>query len=145
MIDNYTQTLQDQIGQLSKLLGVQTASVPAQGQMPIQATSQYDLVTGIDGARAFLQKMLSGTKHIVWDNDQSVFYVLQKDANGNPQRIQICPFTIEYEPTMEEKYVSREDFNALVSKLDQFLNQKESVQPKTQSKSKETKEVKDDG
>ena len=119
MIDTYTQTLQDQIGQLGKLLGAQPAP-----QIPtnVPATSQYDLVTGLDGAKAFMSKMLSGSKHIVWDNEKPVFYVLQKDANGNPQRIQICTFTVELEPTMEEKYVSRDDFNALVAKLDQLIN-----------------------
>ncbi len=125
MIDNYTQTLQDQIGQLSKLLGVQNSGVSQTAQSAFQAASQYDLVTGLDGAKAFLQKMLSGTKHIVWDNEKPVFYVLQRDSNGNAQRIQICTFTMELEPTMEEKYVSKEDFNALVSKLDQFLNKEE--------------------
>jgi len=120
MIDSYTQTLQDQIGQLGKLLGVQptASSVPATPSFG----NQYDLVTGLEGAKAFQQKLLSGAKHIVWDNEKPVFYVLQKDANGNPQRIQICTFTIELEPTMEEKYVSREDFNSLVAKLDQLLN-----------------------
>ena len=118
MIDSYTQTLQDQIGQLGKLLGVP----PAQPQIASPATSQYDLVTGIEGARAFQKKMLAGTRHIVWDNEQPIFYVLQTDANGNAQRIQICKFEVELEPTMEEKYVSREDFNVLVAKLDQLLN-----------------------
>jgi len=131
MFDNYTQTLQDQIGQLSKLLGSQPNAPQLQSSIP--ATSQYDLVTGLDGAKAFQQKMLSGTKHIVWDNEDPVFYVLQKDANGNPQRIQICTFTMELEPTMEDKYVSREDFNALVSKLDQLINSKEN-KPATKTK-----------
>ena len=134
-MDNYTQTLQDQIGQLGKLLGVQSSSPIPQPQSIVPGTNQFDLVTGIEGARSFMSKMLSNTKHIVWDNEQPIFYVLQKDANGNPQRIQICKFEIELEPTMEEKYVSREDFNALVSKLDQLLNEK----PKT------TREVKNNG
>ena len=120
MFESYTQTLQDQIGQLGKLLGAQPQ--PALQPTTMSAANQYDLVTGIEGARDFLQKMLSGTKHIVWDNQDSIFYVLQKDANGNAQRIQICHFTVEMEPTMEEKYVTREDFNTLVSKLDQLLN-----------------------
>ena len=118
MLDSYTQTLQDQIGQLGKLLG-------AQPQAPAPAASQYDLVNGVEGARSFLQKMLSGTRHIVWDNAKPVFYVLQKDANGNPERIQICTFTAELEPTPEERYVTRDDFNALVSRLDQLLNKEE--------------------
>ena len=130
-MDSYTQTLQDQIGQLGKLLGAQPT--PPQIPSSVPATSQYDLVTGIEGARSFLQKMLSGSKHIVWDNEKPVFYVLQKDANGNPQRIQICSFTVELEPTMEEKYVSRDDFNQLVAKINQLIDQKQ------------TKEVKDNG
>lgn len=117
MIDSYTQTLQDQIGQLGKLLGAQPAVPQA-----AQAANQYDLVTGIEGAREYMGKMLAGTKHIVWDNAEPIFYVLQKDANGTPQRIQICRFEVTMEPTMEEKYVSREDFNALVSKLDRLLS-----------------------
>jgi len=120
MFDSYTQNLQDQIGQLSKLLGAQTAQ-------PTQAANQYDCVDGLEGARSYLGKMLASTKHIVWDNQQPVFYVLQKDANGTPARIQICKFEIELEPTMEEKYVTREDFNALSKKLDQLLKKGEKV------------------
>lgn len=113
----YNQTLQDQIGQLSKLLGAQT--VP---EAPSQSVNQFDCVDGIEGARAFLGKMLASTRHIVWDSKDSVFYVLQKDANGTAARIQICRFTVEEEPTMEEKYVTRADFNALASKIDALFN-----------------------
>ena len=117
-MDSYQQTLQDQIGQLGKLLGVQNS-----GATP--AASQFDCVTGLDGAKAFQSKMLANSKHIVWDNEKPIFYVLQKDANGAAQRVQICTFTMELEPTMEDKYVTREDFNALVSRLDQLLNKEE--------------------
>lgn len=120
MLDQYTQTLQDQIGQLSKLLGGQQQ----QSQLPQSATpaaSQYDEVNGLDGARDFLGKMLPGMKKVVWDSSDTVFYGLAKDANGCPQRIQICRFTVELEPTMEEKYVTREDFNLLVSRLEALI------------------------
>lgn len=117
MIDAYTQTLQDQIGQLGKLLGVQNQNVSAS-----QAANQFDCVAGLDGAKSYLGKMLSGTKHIVWDSEKSTFYVLQKDANGSPQRVQICNFTVELEPTPEERFVTKEDFNALLSRLDGLLN-----------------------
>lgn len=116
---SYTQTLQDQIGQLGKLLGVQASGLPE-----TKPANAFDYVAGIEGARAFMQKMLANTKHIVWDSEKPVFYILQKDANGNPARIQICPFTVEMEPTMEEKYVSREDFNALAARIEQLLAQK---------------------
>ena len=114
MIDTYTQTLQDQIGQLGKMLGIQNGNVSA-------SANQLDLVTGLDGAKAYLGKMLANSKHIVWDNEKPVFYVLQKDANGAAQRVQICNFTVELEPTPEERFVTKEDFNALVSRLDQLL------------------------
>lgn len=118
MINNpYNQTLQDQIGQLSKLLGAQTIPEAPKTQ------NQFDCVDGIEGARAFLGKMLASTKHIVWDNKEPVFYVLQKDANGTASRIQICRFTVEEEPTMEEKYVTRDDFNKLVSRLDKLIKE----------------------
>ena len=117
MFDSYTQTLQDQIGQLGKLLGVQGGQTLP---MP-EPQNRFDCVDGLEGARAFQQKMLASTRHIVWDSQADVFYVLQKDANGNAARIQIGKFTLEPEPTMEEKYVTREDFNTLVSKLDQLL------------------------
>lgn len=115
----YNQTLQDQIGQLSKLLGGQAAAQ----ETPIsQAPNRFDCVDGIEGARSFLGKMLPSTKHIVWDNSSDTFFVLQKDANGTPSRIQICKYTIEMEPTMEERYVTRDDFNALMKKIDDLLS-----------------------
>ena len=124
---SYTSTLQNQIDQLSKLLGGQASgAVLAKDAAAPQAANPFDYVDGIEGARAFLGKMLASTKHIVWDSQKAVFYVLQKDANGNAARIQICAFTVEQEPTMEEemekKYVTKDDFNALVSKLDQLLS-----------------------
>ena len=116
MFENpYNQTLQDQIGQLSKLLGAQTIEQP-------KAPNQFDCVDGIEGARAFLGKMLASTRHIVWDSKEPIFYVLQKDANGTAARIQICRFTVEEEPTMEEKYVTRADFNSLAAKIDALFN-----------------------
>ena len=119
MIDNpYTQTLQDQIGQLSKLLGAQQTQLPPS---TTPAATQYDEVNGIEGARDFLGKMLPGSKRVVWDSAEPIFYGLAKDANGCPQRIQICRFTVELEPTMEEKYVTKEDFNLLVSRLEALM------------------------
>ena len=121
MFENpYTQTLQDQIGQLGKLLGVQAGGA-LPDTTPQPAVNRFDCVDGLEGARSYLQKMLPSTRHIVWDNSKDTFYLLQKDANGQPARIQICDYTVAYEPTMEEKYVSKDDFNALVAKLDAIL------------------------
>lgn len=125
MLDSYTQTLQDQIGQLGKLLGVQN-----NGVIPEQPTAQingnkFDCVDGLEGAKTFMQnRLISGAKHIVWDNSDDIFYVLEKDSNGVPARIKICHFTVELEPTMEDRYVTKEDFAALSAKLDKLLNTK---------------------
>ena len=118
MLDNYTQNLQEQIGQLGKLLGVQNPTVAPE---PVPAANRFDCVDGLDGAKAFMNKMLSGAKHIVWDNNSDTFFVLEKDANGQPARIKICKYTVELEPTMEDKYVSKDDFNALAAKIDELL------------------------
>ena len=101
------------------------SSVSCWEGMHQQAANQFDCVDGIEGARAFLNKMLASSRHIVWDNQKDVFYVLQKDANGAAARIQICPFTIELEKTPEEKYVTKDDFFALVSRLDKILNKED--------------------
>ena len=118
MLDSYTQNLQEQIGQLGKLLGVQNPTVTTD---PVPAANRFDCVDGLDGAKAFMNKMLSGAKHIVWDNNSDTFFVLEKDANGQPARIKICQYTVELEPTMEDKYVSKDDFNALAAKIDELL------------------------
>lgn len=120
MFDNsYQQTLQDQIGQLSKLLGGQAAPQLPPSTTP--AASQYDEVNGLDGARKYLDSMLPGMKKVVWDSAEPMFYALARDANGCAQRIQICRFTVEMEPTPEEKFVTREDFNALVLRLEKLI------------------------
>lgn len=132
MLDNYTQTLQDQIGQLGKLLGVQSGNSvnPVLPETPAQPANRFDCVDGIEGARSVLKRMLPSSKHIVWDTNKDVFYVLQTDANNNPARIQICPFTVEMEPTMEDLYVTKDDFNALAAKIDLLINSRNSKEVK---------------
>jgi len=131
-------SLQDQLAQLSAALGAQQATVAAQ-QANASPVNRNDLVSGIEGARQFLQNMLPGTSHIVWDKDQAVFFGLQKDANGNPARISINRFTTELEPTpeermekqMEDKYVTKDDFakytEALTAKFEALLTQRAEV------------------
>ena len=125
MFDSYTQTLQDQIGQLGKLLGVQSGNAPVLPNTAAQSANKFDCVDGLDGARSVLKRMLPSSRHIVWDTNKDVFYVLQTDANNNPARIQICPYTVELEPTMEDMYVTKDDFKALAAKLDQILSKQE--------------------
>jgi hypothetical protein len=109
--------LQQQLGQMFPQPPAPAAPVPVPGMQP-------DSVDGIDGAREYLGRMAASTKHYVWDRQADRFYVLQKDANGNPLRIMIGDFTLTPEPSMEDKYVTREDFNALVAKLNDLLGQK---------------------
>ena len=57
MLDAYNQTLQDQIGQLSKLLGVQQSKTAAAAPENIsQNANRYDCVDGLEGARTFLKQ-----------------------------------------------------------------------------------------
>ena len=104
---------------------IQPPAVPA--APPLTPGNTPDSVDGIEGAREFLRRMAASSKRYVWDNQADRFYVLQKDANGNALRILIGDFTLTPEPTMEDRYVTRDDFNALVARLDQMLSQKGTV------------------
>ena len=109
-----------QLGQMIQQPAVQPVIPSAQEKPP-------DSVDGIEGAHKYLATMPPSSKRYVWDRQADRFYVLQKDANGDPLRVMIGEFTLTPEPSMEDKYVTREDFNALVAKLDQVLGQKGKV------------------
>ena len=119
-------TFQQQLQSLQNQLG-QMMPQPAQ-PLPFQAqNTSPDGVDGIEGAREYLGRMPASSKRYVWDNQADRFYFLQKDANGKAARIMIGDFTLTPEPTMEDRYVTRDDFNALVAKIDQMLSQKGTV------------------
>ena len=124
MLPPSTESFQQQLANLLAQLGQYLPQPPAPAVPVSLPGAQPDSVDGIDGAREYLGRMAASTKHYVWDRKEDRFYVLQKDANGNPLRILIGDFTLTPEPSMEDKYVTREDFNALVAKLDGLLGQK---------------------
>ena len=124
MLPPSTESFQQQLANLQAQLGQIFPQPPAPAAPIPMPGAQPDSVDGIDGAREYLGRMAASTKHYVWDRQADRFYVLQKDANGNPLRIMIGDFTLTPEPSMEDKYVTREDFNALVAKLDDLLGQK---------------------
>lgn len=124
MLPPSTESFQQQLANLQQQLGQLYPQPPAPAAPVSLPGVQPDSVDGIDGAREYLGRMAASTKHYVWDRQADRFYVLQKDANGNPLRIMIGDFTLTPEPSMEDKYVTRDDFNALVKKLDEILGQK---------------------
>lgn len=127
--DSNMQTFQQQLASLQNSLNqLGQMNQPTSTQNPIASNDGFDWVAGIEGARSLLGKMLAGTRKIAWDNEKPIFYVLQKDANGNPARIQIGNFTLSPEPSMEDMYVTRDDFNRLLSrfdKIDKLLSKEE--------------------
>lgn len=102
-------------------------------QQPVQPPalqsfdSNPDSVDGLDGAHKYLDQMAANTKKTVWDTSADRFFFLKKDANGKPYRIMIGNFTLEPEPTMEDRYVTRDDFNALEAKINKLLEQKGAI------------------
>jgi len=123
-------TFQQQLANLQQSyaqLGQMMQPPPVQ-PLPVAPLSESpDGVDGIEGAREYLGRMAPSTKRYVWDNQADRFYFLQKDANGKAARIMIGDFTLTPEPSMEDRYVTRDDFNALVAKIDLMLSQKGTV------------------
>lgn len=135
-LDQNYLSLQQQLEQLSRALGVP----PATAQMQTtQSSTAYELVGGIEGARELLGKMLPSTKRIVFDKGEAIFYCLEKDANGNAAPITINRYTTETEPTpeeklekqMEQKYLTKADFaefaGIVKAQLEQLVSQKQEV------------------
>ena len=55
-------------------------------------------VEGIAGAGEYLKRMAPNSTAAVFDKDESIFYGLAVDANGNPAPIKIGRFTLEDAP-----------------------------------------------
>ena len=98
----------------------QTTSVPKPA-MPVQ---QIQRVKGIDGAKAYLAGMPANSSAILMDNDEDIFYAVQKDANGMASPIMIGHFTMEQENDHADDYVTKKDFEAFKNELKQFLEEK---------------------
>lgn len=113
------QNLQNQIQQLSQLMGVQPPqNNPVFTPTPPQAHIQT--VNGIEGARAF--QIGPNSSVALFDNDDEVFYSFSTDANGVRSKIKVCRFTVEDEPTADSVYVTKKDFEDLKADIMRLVN-----------------------
>lgn len=105
---------------LAKINQMQQIQAPLTTPPPIPP--QIDYVKGIEGAREFLRNMPANGKKILMDQDEALFYVVSKDANGTPAPIYFSRFELEKEQESKQpEYVTKEDLNRAVSELKQML------------------------
>ena len=98
-------SLQTQIQQIQSLMG----KTPQQ-TVPPQAIPQVD---GLEGARQYQKTMPANSTAAVFDKSECVFFALAVDANGIPQPIKRCPYTMEDVPEPGANVVTKQDFEAL--------------------------------
>ena len=81
-----------------------------------------EYVRGMDGAREYLNKMPANGNAVIMDQDEAMFYVVSKDANGTPAPIMFARFTLETEQTPKPpEYVTKDDLEQLKLELKQML------------------------
>ena len=96
--------LQTQMQQLQALMGKTPTAAPA---APPHTIPEVD---GIEGARQFQKTMPPNSKDAVFDKVEPVFFALAVDANGIPQPIKRCPYTMEDVPEPGSDTITRKDF-----------------------------------
>ena len=96
--------LQTQLQQIQSLMGKTPPAVPAS---PPHTIPEVD---GIEGARQFQKTMPPNSKDAVFDKVEPVFFALAVDANGIPQPIKRCPYTMEDVPEPGSDTITRKDF-----------------------------------
>ena len=74
--------------------------------------------------REYLKNMAASSSQILMDETQNMFYVVRKDANGNPFPITVGKFTVETEPPEDSPYISKQDFEAFKAELWAKLGEK---------------------
>ena len=93
---------------------------------PILIQRQVNHVDGIQGAKEYQDKLDAGSSEILLDNDNNVFYMVMKDANGNsPANIVVGDFTLRKQEVTKPEYVTRQDFDAFTAEIKQLLGAKE--------------------
>ena len=100
------QNLQTQMQQLQTLIGQKPTTIQAPAAPP-QAIPQVD---GLEGAREYLKKLPANSTAAVFDKSDTVFFGLAVDANGVPQPIKRCPYTMEDVPEPGSNAITRQDF-----------------------------------
>ena len=103
--------LQTQLQQIQSLMGKTPPAVPAS---PPHTIPEVD---GIEGVRQFQKTMPPNSKDAVFDKVEPVFFALAVDANGIPQPIKRCPYTMEDVPEPGSDTITRKDFEAFEEKV----------------------------
>lgn len=76
-----------------------------------------------DGARAYPTR--PNTRDVVWDKDENYFYIRVTNSANNITSLQRYSYEEAPEPTMEELFVTKDDFSSLKGEID---NVKQSLQ-----------------
>lgn len=112
-------------------------------QTPSQANNGLLWVQGEAGAKAYL--VAPNNTVTLWDSESPTIYIKSADINGMPS-MRVLDFTerttnapkipTEHICKCGDKFVSKEEFNALQAKFDDLADKFEEVKTKTTSKTK---------
>ena len=88
-------------------------------------------VQGEEGAKAYM--VAPGNSVFLMDSEAAVFYIKSSDASGMPMPLRIFDYTeraankTPVQPSIapSEEYVTRQEFDALVARLDEITRVKE--------------------
>lgn len=128
--------------QLAQLRGGQQQYQPTMPTMPTiqqnaQPQSNNDMiwVQGIEAAKAY--QIPNGNTVVLWDSESQSIYIKSVDNSGMPtMRVldwterDIAPKT----PIQTAEYITREEFNALEAKIDDYMNKKTAAKSTTRVK-----------
>lgn len=99
----------------------QLAQLRQNYQQP-QQSAPIIWVQGEEGAKAYM--VAAGNSVLLMDSESSVFYIKSTDASGMPQPLRIFDYTERGKQTVEkvesknDKFVTREEFDALRARFD---------------------------
>lgn len=121
-LDAYQRQASDLVAKIGQLQQLQQQT-PTFAPPPVIPKIQY--VRGLAGAKEFQTKMPACGDAVLMDMDDAVFYVVSKDANGNPAPIAFAHFTLETEQTPKDpEYVTKEDLETFKAELKALFAQK---------------------
>ena len=116
-LSQYQRQANDLVAKIANLQQMQNAQ-PLQSPAYVPAPEQIHYVKGMDGAKEYLAKMAANSNAVLMDYDEAKFYVVSKDANGNPAPVSFANFQLEFEkPPEEPAYVTKQDFDDFKEEL----------------------------
>ena len=124
-LDSYQRQASDVVAKIGQLQQLQNP-LSLQPAPPMAIPPHIDYVQGLDGAKEYLKNMPANGNTILMDRDEAKFYVVSKDANGNPAPIAFAHFTLETEkPPEKPDYITRQDFEKFKAELKNMLKGEE--------------------